>query len=472
MNLLFVCCFSYVFSFFSELFGTRNRWPLVIVATILLMQKPNNSLLPLFAAFTSLPIIFPKDEVITKTALVIRYMRYGIVSLILAFLPFTKFSHIYETILFIVVLVLFLAYSRRFFDAVLVCSLFIISSILIWILASGQGVISYLPYLQTRFIVSSGYTEAMMMDFSQSTYFHIFILALLYLATLGFVLLYFLSTKQINWVTAWLLPLISLFLGFKSSFVRADVHAYTFLGYVFLSALYYYYLVEFHKLEKIDLPSKQALVQNFVPFLVIIVYSAYSFLGGKLDINNEFLEFEQLIKAGPNARSYNQDLARETLRATYNLNPEFLSQIDLKKTTDIIPWDIALLYGYGLTWTPRPVLQSYASYTSELDALDAEFFRKSSSPEQLIVSLSTIDQRYILFDTPATFRTLLDSYEYASQSSDGHYALFRKKQGTIFRDFVLIKQNEYNFSEKILIPKEEHGHVFLFTEIEPSIIGN
>jgi hypothetical protein len=344
-------------------------------------------------------------------------------------------------------------------------------SLLIWILASGEGVLSFLPYLQTRFAVSGGYTEAMMQDFSSPTYFQVFILALLYLTILGSVAFYFLFTKQISWITAWLLPLISLFLAFKSSFVRADLHAYIFLGYVFLSALYYYCLIEFNTFSKMDLAWKQGLVKNFVPLLAIIVFSSFSFLGGRFDVKNEFLETQKLIEGGPGARSHNRELSRKALRETYHLNPEFLAEIDPRKTTDIIPWDIALLYGYDLTWMPRPVLQSYAAYTSELDSLDAVFFDKSNSPEQLIVSLTAIDQRYILFDTPATFRTLLGNYEYVSQSSDGHFALFRKKQGFASKDLILIDQNEYSFSETILIPNEPYSHVFLFAEVEPSILG-
>jgi hypothetical protein len=82
-----------------------------------------------------------------------------------------------------------------------------------------------------------------------------------------------------------------------------------------------------------------------------------------------------------------------------------------------------------------------------------------------------MDQRYVLFDIPATFRTVLNNYEYASQSSDEHFALLRKKQVSATKDLILVAQNEYNFSEEILIPEEQSSHVFLFTEVEPSILG-
>ena len=155
----------------------------------------------------------------------------------------------------------------------------------------------------------------------------------------------------------------------------------------------------------------------------------------------------------------------------YRLDDEFLGQIHRKESIDIIPWDIALLYGYELLWTPRPVLQSYASYTAELDRLDAEFFRGSKAPEQLIMALSTIDQRSVVFDNPATFLALLDTYDYAFQSTDGRYALLKKRQEALSRDFVPITRKEYDFSEEILVPQEPGSHVFLSAEIEPSIVG-
>ncbi|HEY3524896.1 MAG TPA: hypothetical protein VGK47_01775, partial [Nitrososphaeraceae archaeon] len=277
--------------------------------------------------------------------------------------------------------------------------------------------------------------------------------------------------RQIDWSIAWLLPLISLFLGFKGSFVRADGRAYIFLNYVFLSALYYYYLVDFHQPGATTPPWKQGLGTYFVPFLAFIVFASYSFLGVRPIINNEFLETQKLIQAGPNAKSAYRDSAQETLRSTYRLDAEFLDRINRKKSIDIIPWDIALLYGYELLWEPRPVIQSYASYTAELDRLDAEFFRGSEAPEQLIMALSTIDHRSVVFDNPATFLALLDTYQYAFQSADGRYALLKKRQESLFRDFVPITQKEYSFSEDILVPQEPESHVFLSAEIEPSILG-
>jgi hypothetical protein len=311
----------------------------------------------------------------------------------------------------------------------------------------------------------------MMMDFSQPSYFQIFILALIYFLILGGVLLYFIFTKRINWVIAWLLPMISLFLGFKSSFVRADGHVYHFLSLIFLSALYFYYLVEFNKTEKMDLPWVQTLAKAFIPFLAVIVYSAYSFLGGKFDVKNDFLGIKELIKSGPTARESYRTLARNRIQEIYDIDPEFLRQIDPAKSIDIIPWDIALLYGYEFKWTPRPVIQSYASYTSKLDLIDAGFFRSVNAPEQLIISLYTIDQRYIIFDTPATFQTLLDTYEYKYHSSDGRYALFVKKPILTLRDTISLSRDQYGFFERIPIPKVSNSHVYLSVEIEPTLSG-
>ena len=470
LNLFFAVCFAYIYSFFVNLnFEAKNRWIAIIVIAILLVQKPGIPLIPLFVAYIFLPVIFSFDY--KRMVFIERVARYAISSLLLAVIIFVKFSHFYEALLFITIMIVFLAYKHKYLDSVMVGLLFAIFITLIWVLSTGENISLLFPYLISRFDISSGYTEAMMADFSSPLDAQIFVLALIFFAVLMLVLIYLIVTKRFSWATAWLLPMITLFLGFKEGFVRADMHVFFFLGYVFISALYYFYLVELIDLDepsKLSVTWRQSLSQFFVPLLAIIVLSTFSFRGIQFIPSNAFRDIRNLI----NENTYTQGDDREFLIKQYPLDPAFLSQINYHKTIDIIPWDIALLYAYNLKWQPRPVIQSYASYTAKLDDLDAVFFQKLNSPNRLIYSLFAIDNRYAIFDTPHTFRTLLDNYQMITTTSDGKYALLNERVHRLSRNLILITGGNFYFNENISVPQRTDAYIFATVSIEPTLIGD
>jgi len=470
LTLFFAVCFAFIYSSFVSLhFEAKSRWIALMVIVILLMQKPEISLVPLFVAYIFLPVIFSFEyKGMTFTE---RVARYAIAALLLSVIIFIKFSHVYEAILFIIIMMAFFVYRHKYLDSAMLGLLFAIFFILTWVFATGENILLLFPYLASRFNISGGYTEAMMVDFTSPQYVQIFILALVFFAALLFVLIYLLLTKRFTWATAWLLPMVTLFLGFKEGFVRADGHVFRFLAYVSLSALYYFYIVKLINVDEAKEPRmsrRESFPQFFVPLLVLVVISTSSFLGTNLLPSNAFWD----VRNSSYGNAYKQSDDRKSLIQLYNLDPEFLNKIKPHKTIDVIPWDIALLYGYNFSWEPRPVLQSYASYTSKLDDLDAVFFEKQNSPNQLIYSLFTIDNRYAIFDTPHTFKVLQDNYQFITSTSDGKYALLNKMSSPLSRDLILVSQRNSRFNEEISIPQRMDAHIFMAVNIELTLIGN
>ena len=60
---------------------------------------------------------------------------------------------------------------------------------------------------------------------------------------------------------------------------------------------------------------------------------------------------------------------------------------------DIVPWDLSPLIGSGLDYDPRPVIQSYSSYTPALQALDLAHFEGPKAPDTLLLRMQDIDGR-------------------------------------------------------------------------------
>lgn len=109
-------------------------------------------------------------------------------------------------------------------------------------------------------------------------------------------------------------------------------------------------------------------------------------------------------------------------------------------TADIYPWDYSYMAANNLNWQPRPVIQSYASYTKELDQLNACHFASDKAPEFLIWelrkithdihggTLESIDGRYLLNDEPETMLALLCNYDLAAVQGGIFPALVYKKR--------------------------------------------
>jgi len=105
-------------------------------------------------------------------------------------------------------------------------------------------------------------------------------------------------------------------------------------------------------------------------------------------------------------------------------------------TVDVYPWDYTIIAANQLNWKVRPVIQSYAAYTSWLDGKDARHFAGAEAPEYFIFDLNkvtfdlngdkleSIDNRYLLNDEPQTMLQLLKNYRRVY--SDKNFLVFRR----------------------------------------------
>lgn len=77
----------------------------------------------------------------------------------------------------------------------------------------------------------------------------------------------------------------------------------------------------------------------------------------------------------------------------------------------VYPSEIAMLPANHLRWQPLPVIQSYSAYTPSLDALNSQVLEDSSGPEKVLLSWCSIDNHHPFYETPQSWRALLDWYD-------------------------------------------------------------
>lgn len=91
-----------------------------------------------------------------------------------------------------------------------------------------------------------------------------------------------------------------------------------------------------------------------------------------------------------------------------------ITEVIGEKTVDIYPWETIISYPNKLNWTPRPVYQTYITYTPWLDAKNADFYASERAPEFIIWhyhSYQDIDNRYPFSSDPLTLQALLNHYQ-------------------------------------------------------------
>jgi hypothetical protein len=102
-------------------------------------------------------------------------------------------------------------------------------------------------------------------------------------------------------------------------------------------------------------------------------------------------------------------------------------------TVDIYSWGQRQLLSQGMIYHPRPVFQSYLTFTQALSDLNARFLAGSGAAQTVLFDTETIDHHYLSEDDAASWPVLLTKYELVNGT--GTYLVLRRSpQG---RDFTL-----------------------------------
>jgi len=140
------------------------------------------------------------------------------------------------------------------------------------------------------------------------------------------------------------------------------------------------------------------------------------------------------------------------IRDDYGLSVETLAS---EQTTDILPWDLEIAYGYPLHWSPRPVLQSYVAFTPYLDHLDASYLDGPHAPARLLVAYRSIDSRYPPFDEPAALRAIYAGYQPAGQDRD--FLILTRRPQPDSTGLLPISSLHARLGEQIPVPSSPSG---------------
>lgn len=211
---------------------------------------------------------------------------------------------------------------------------------------------------------------------------------------------------------------ITVFLGWKSGFVRHDAHSLQFFA-----------------------------LMVFLPFTLLIIFNqtrhfpsvALCYLIAAVSLYGLELAGRGLIKTASEwpkdvARNFHnlafypeiveeRKARREWMSQYYKL--PIISGIVGNSTIDMIGLEQGILLLNNFNWTPRPLFQGYTAYTSSLQELNTQFINKGDAPEYLLYKNQIVDGRFPMMNDKGVMEALLTKYQPIAYEKG--YLLFQKK---------------------------------------------
>lgn len=318
---------------------------------------------------------------------------------------------------------------------------------------AGQPVENIGAYLQSTYEIVTGYSEAM----STSNRTDIYTVLAEITAFCTITLLIFLALRKSQYAAGegiflYLLFGLYLFTIFKAGFVRLD--------------------------DEHDLIYSQGLLLAALtlPFLVSSRWNSGVVIAGvllSLYTSNGYIENDTYSDtvSGIRARFLNAQTPKQAFYQELHSIKEKQPFPLQDGNSDIYSFQQVSLIASGNSWTPRPILQSYSSYTPRLAKQDASFLDTGLSPDNIFFNLESIDKRLPSLDYGPSLLQLLAGYDTQIHPRLEKFILLKKnhtKRKWIHQ--VVIHQN-YGLNAVINLEKNPHLQ-FIKIHMTPSWLGS
>lgn len=408
---LFVC-FNFFWIFYYSYRNSANTsltLLLIVFSVIMLPVYSSSGLSIILLAF----LVFWIRQSMTTD----RHFFYCMQVLIIVLLFFIKFNTGLISFVFFAAGIVYALILRK--KQALIYTAYLLLPVLLIAWLSGQLNVSILPYLKGGLNMVSGHNEIMYLEENYTSELHFAWVLLLLGAGMLLSNLYFERTVLLKHLLIVFLFSCSGYILYKQGFVRADSpHISEFYRYILLFVIC---IPEFHVVAE----------QRFFRGGVIAIVFITFFFGKRREQHLFNLE-ERLSKSAYTQGFTNfSDSSGFHLFPNNNQIPSAIKAAIGNSRIDAYPWNTQMLLENRLHYVPRPVFQSYLSYTPYLENLNFDFYNSEKAPEYVLYELDAIDQRYPLFDEPRLNLLLMRNYTCADTFSfAGRPVMVLKKNST------------------------------------------
>ena len=419
-----IACITFMINFFlNKLKSNLSKTIFFLILLFTSANAFNEKAFLLFIIF----LFFIFYNLQTKKRLAI-YIA-GIIALISFFIKMNTGLVLTLMLVFFLLLLSLLKYERAKFLIFILTIYFFLLTALSFILH-----VDLISYITTSLEIVNYYNDAAILPAQPSTLaFAVVILftyAIIILANFKYITRHKLQLFSFFYVS------IALYILFKEGFVRADGHVLIFFFKIVTLISLLYFFENNGRLKK----------HLFVGILVIGLLSilpVHLFYPQKdpikLACNHIFkIPYKDLI-----LNNYPDHLKQAMKRGKQNSS---FSQRILKKieeaTVDIIPWDISYVFFNGLNYNPRPVIQSFVAYSENLDKLNANKYSSAESPDYVLYTMGTIDNRHPFWDESKTKLAMLRNFKVV----DTAIISSKSRKTDSKKNFILMKKKIWSIN--------------------------
>lgn len=249
------------------------------------------------------------------------------------------------------------------------------------------------------------------------------IVVLLVVAAYAIVHLFLNPDKIRAWANALLLGAF-IYLNWKHGFVRADGHM---IGFFFCALLP---LVSYPTL--FDDPDRFRLAhfRVFAVTTVLAVVALESALDGTVRLSMGWMEAKiwdntvKVIRWKETRQVYRDRLSVERAGADLGQSRKIIG----RSTVDVLGTEQSVVIFNQFNYQPRPVIQSYSTFTPMLARLNEDFISSDRAPEFYLTRIETIDDRLLTLDDAQVLQLLPYRYEYVQ--TEKNFLLWKRLPGT------------------------------------------
>ncbi len=322
----------------------------------------------------------------------------------LAFVSLIKFTHLVYSTVIVALLSAYWASRKNLKACLLIPSAYISLIFIAWAMA-GQSWTNFPRWISTSLEVVSGYQQCMGLE-PEAGILSVALAIAAVAASLFAISIYSLR-KDLSGCFPLLCLAVGYWVSWKHGLVRADDHVNLFFGFCFLGFVAFPAFID---------------LSRYRPRIM----QALSGLGCLLCLCGMYLQDSTFLTAGPTYAASNlfrtiRNLAfvtsyRETMRTQLLAErkraecPRIKAEVGTA-TVDMFGYNQAIVLLNDLEYQPRPVFQSYGTYTPFLIRANADFYRSTEAPSYIISSLATVDDHFPSEDDSEALRVLLVDYD-------------------------------------------------------------
>ena len=352
-----------------------------------------------------------------------------------------------------------------------------LSLLALWTLA-GQSFVNLYAYFRSSYEIISGYTAAMSVLYEYPTAYvwqRVAFAAIVFISLIG-LLAWALLRRDRPLVCLLVLATPLLLAICKFGFVRFGNQIYFYALAVVIETLILVRMIPPGRGVRMLAPMLQP---TAIAAASLVLISGVGYASGAVPRAPEWPASQlktrlttylsaAAVVAHPDRRADRTAMTSAAIRAADPLRPQTVAALS-KGRTDVWPWDIDILYAYSLRWAPRPVLQSYAAYTTYLDESDAAHLKGPAAPDNVLIALREGDHRYFAFDEPAAFRALREHYHVEGQDGD-FLVLSKRAQGESTR-LRPAETVHARLGDVVTVPPSANGRVYASVSVPYSVRG-